>query len=499
MEILKHTENKKGILLVAIVAGLSVTLTSVHAEGNGKGKNNSSSNRTKPSLVDQTRKQLSNKLLNRLNILGGASTFRLPVNDHDDYTKIPQDILNNPITPEKVKLGKLLFHETAVGTETPALDRIETYSCATCHHAEAGFKSGIAQGIGDGGSGFSKQGSKRRLAKGLNPFADDGNPAKPDFQPVTSPTILNTAYQDVMLWDGALGSRSGGVNSGIEKLQNAGPPGLKVNEFGLSGLETQVLAGTKVHRLRFDDDSILQTNLKYQKLYDDAFPDGSGVIPNGSNVTPEALGAAKAIAAYERTILANQAPFQRWLRGIENAMNIKQLRGAMLFFDKANCVSCHTGPALSSRLNATEDEMFFNIGFSDLNTRKKNIHGSVPETVSKGRGNSTGKTEHNYKFKIPQLYNLADADVYGHGASFKSIKQVLKYKNNGVPQRGEIDNLADEFQPLNLSSREIYELEEFLLSGLYDSNLARYQPKQLPSGNCFPAADFKSIVDLKCY
>jgi len=469
----------------AVVLSLSlVAMTSLQAAD----KSNSASNR---------RSQLSIKLHDQLEIHGGTSAFMLPKDG--DFASIPQDP-NNPITTDKVDLGKFLFHETAVGTDTPALDRVETYSCATCHHADAGFKSGIAQGIGDGGSGFAKQGSKRRLAKGLNPAADDGDPAKPDFQPVTSPAALNAAYQDVMLWDGALGSRPGSVNASIANFENAGPPGLKVNEFGLSGLETQVLAGTKVHRLRFDSHSILQSNTQYEVLYDAAFPSGTtGAIPEGSSVTPESLGAAKAIAAYERTILANEAPFQKWLHGNKNAMNTNQLNGALLFFGKANCVSCHTGPALSSRIDASENEMFFNVGFNDLDTRKSNVLGTVPEGVTRGRGNFTGKPEHNYKFKIPQLYNLADADVYGHGASFKSVKQVLKYKNNGVPQRRETDNLANEFQPLNLSNKELKDLEDFLLSGLRDPNLDRYQPRQLPSGNCFPAADFKSVADLKCY
>ncbi|MBX2883103.1 MAG: hypothetical protein KTR32_24330, partial [Granulosicoccus sp.] len=292
----------------------------------------------------------------------------------------------------------------------------------------------------------------------------------------------------------------GGPNSGITTVLNAGPPGLVVNGFLLPGLETQVLAGTQVHRLRFDNNSILQTNPKYQRLFKKAYPNGvNGLVPNGSSVSREGLGAAKAIAAYERTLLANQAPFQLWLQGNHNALNSSQLEGALLFFGKANCVSCHTGPALSTAPGTPAERMFFNVGFKDLNTKKRNILGTVSEGVSRGRGNFTGNPNDDYKFKTPQLYNLANTKVFGHGGSFKSLKQVLNYKNRGKPQRKGTRNLAEEFQPLNLTTKELKHLHSFLATALLDPNLKRYQPRKLPSGNCFPAADFKSALDLRCW
>lgn len=451
-------------------------------------------------LSSDRKDALSEQLLELIEQRGqgqGVAAFTLP--GRHDYAAIPQDP-NNPITDAKVRLGKLLFHETGVGTETLSAERSETYSCATCHHAAAGFKAGRIQGIGDGGWGFANNGSKRRLARGMNPDAVDGDVNKPDFQPVASPSALNIAFQDVVLWDGALGNASGGVNTNVGNVLNAGPADVKANKFGLSGIETQVLAGTRVHRLRFDNGSVLQTNNRYRRLYREAFPGGyTGEIPSDSNVSSEALGAAKAIAAYERTLLANKAPFQRWLRGNKNAMSTKQLKGAALFFGKADCVACHTGPALSSALDASAARIFFNVGFDNLDTSKNKVFGTVSEGVSQGRGNFTGDSQDDFKFKVPQLYNLKDARVYGHGGSFKSIRQVLKYKNKGIPQRLDTRNLAPEFQPLGLSSMELRELEAFLSTALHDPNLARYQPRKLPSGNCFPAADFKSALDLRCW
>lgn len=434
---------------------------------------------------------------------GRVEDFLLP--EAGDLASVPADPLN-PLTPAKVELGRLLFHETAVGTATPAADRRETYACASCHHAAAGFKAGVPQGIADGGSGFDRDGRSRRLARGLDAAAADGDPAKPDLQPVATPAALNAAYQDVMLWNGALGGRAGGVNEDVARRPDFGPPGLFVNRFGLSGLETQVLAGTRVHRLSFDD-SILQRDPAYRALYAEAFGEGpdASLIPAGSEVTREALGAALAIAAYERTLLADRAPFQRWLRGERRAMTKRQLRGARLFFGKAGCADCHTGPALSSWPGAPEEELFFAAGFADLDTGHRRVHGTVPDADSRGRGGFTDRAEDDYRFKVPQLYNLRDTRVLGHGASFRSVGDVIRYKNAGIAAPGDAQNGhgtnvdASLVAPLGLDEEEIVDLTRFVKRALHDPALERYVPSELPSGNCFPVADFESALDLRCY
>lgn len=428
----------------------------------------------------------------------GLDAFMLP--DSDDYTNIPQDA-NNPLSAEKVALGKLLYHETAVATESATL-RDGTYSCASCHHAKSGFKAGVPQGIGDGGQGFGLDGEARVIAPGVNsdPAATDGL----DVQPMTSPAILNVAYQDVMLWNGALGKASGSINTAVTDVDSFGPPDTFANSFGLSGIETQAIAGTRVHLLRFDSSSILQTNAEYQALYNAAFPNPASDCDitlgtaEGSTVTEESLCAAKAIAAYERTIIANESPFQKWLKGDAEAMSEQEMKGAYLFFDKANCVACHTGPSLSSKVGATADEMFFAIGFNDFDTSDERIHGTVGENDSKGRGGFTKVEADEYKFKVPQLYNLNDTSVFGHGASFTTVRDVVAYKNAAVKQKVTAQNIAPEFAPLGLTEAEIDDLTAFLETGLYDGNLQRYAPATLPSGNCSPVNDAVSITDLGC-
>ncbi|MFK8014029.1 MAG: cytochrome-c peroxidase [Gammaproteobacteria bacterium] len=418
----------------------------------------------------------------------GTQAFTLP--DETALDEIPSDPAN-PLTTQKVALGQMLYHETGLATAATDVARTGTYSCATCHHSDAGFKSGVPQGISDGGEAFGLVGEARVLSPGMDPTAPADSPLRPDIQPVASPTTLNVAYQEVMLWNGQFGNASNSsINSGVPAavLSTPGTPKAQ-NARGLSGVEIQAIAGLGVHRLNVEGDSLLQTQPDYIQLFNDAFPASSDTLED----------AAKAIAAFERTLLANRAPFQKWLRGDLTAMNEQELRGALLFFGKANCVACHTGPALSSRPGATADAVFMAVGFDDLDTDDPRVHGSVSAADSRGRGGFTGNAEDNFKFKIPSLYNLADAGFYGHGSSFNSVRDVVAYKNAAVAQNARAtDQLDSRFQPLGLSAAEIDDLTIFLETGLYDAELDRYVPASLPTGNCFPNADSASQDDLGC-
>jgi cytochrome c peroxidase len=401
--------------------------------------------------------------------------------DSDDFANIPQDPMN-PLTQAKVDVGKLIYHDPAFATEGVAL-RAKTWSCASCHHARAGFKSGLIQGMGEGGEGFGVKGETRAWH---NPEVGTQDA---DVQPVTSPAVLNVAYQDVMLWNGALGNASNGIiNVGIDpdRLMTEGTP-KEANREGLSGIETQAIAGTGVHRILGFPPELEETD--YYEMLLDAFPEFSR----------DELGksSTRAIAAFERTILSNKSPFQMWLRGDEFAMSQKEISGAEVFFGDGGCVACHQGPAFSSPVGATPDQMFFAVGFDDLDAN--DIIGEVADGVRLGRGGLTGDPEDNYKFKVPQLYNLADINVFGHGGSFSSVRGVVEYKNAGVAQNdAATSNLDYRFVSLKLSSSQIDDLVEFLEVSLRDPNLMRYEPTSVPSGLCVINNDETSKVDLGC-
>lgn len=403
----------------------------------------------------------------------GKEFFLLP--DETDYRSIPQDP-KNPITAVKVQLGKFLFHETGLGLKPMVQGNKGTYSCASCHHAEAGFSAGKAQGIGEGGIGFGLRGESRirNVNMELNQL---------DVQPMKSPTALNSAYQENMLWNGQFGAT--GKNAGTEAVWTAGTP-IEVNHLGYQGVESQAIAGMGVHRQDLNEDIV--SSLGYKGYFDLAFPE----FPVEERYTKETAGLA--MAAYERTLITNRAPFQQWLRGRVQAMSDEEKEGALLFFGKAQCVSCHTGPNL-----AVND--FYAVGMADLFECPDpvfNTHEADPANL--GRGSFTKDNRDNYKYKVPQLYNLSDILFLGHGASFTSVKDVVNYFNLAIPQNSKVTSaqLDPRFKPIGLTDDEVDKLSIFIEKSLYDKELYRYVPTSLPSGNCFPNSDAESRKDLGC-
>lgn len=401
----------------------------------------------------------------------GPEYFILP--ESFELDKIPQDP-KNPLTVAKVELGKLLFHDAGLAIHPKFNIFKNTYSCATCHHQQAGFQAGRAQGISEGGVGFGRMGETRDKDK-LCP--EDSL----DIQPIRSPATLNSAYQKVMLWNGQFGAT--GPNIGTESRWTPGTP-LETNFLGYEGIETQAIAALSVHRMGIPMDLFETTD--YKAMFDEAFPD----VPVAERYTK--ITAGLAIAAFERTTLASEAPFQRYLRGNPNTLTTEQKKGAILFFGKANCVSCHTGPALNSMA-------FYAYGMNDL--QGYSVYGSGPDDQTrKGRGGFTGNEEDNCKFKVPQLYNLHEARFLGHGSSFSTVEEVVRYKNKGVKENDFVpdSHLANAFVPLDLNDKEIKQISDFIEFGLYDADLVRFEPPSVPSGLCIPNNDKASRIDLGC-
>lgn len=412
-------------------------------------------------------------LLEQTSLGNGKEYYVLP--SETDFRSIPQDP-KNPLSAVKVQLGKFLFHETALGIMPKVAQNRTTYSCASCHHVEAGFSAGKAQGIGEGGLGFGLVGESRLRDPGTSEL-------DLDVQPLKSPTALNSAYQENMLWNGQFGATA--HNEGTEALWVSGKP-FEVNHLGYQGVESQAIAGMGVHRQDINEQ--LVEELGYKGYFDLAFPD----FPKERRYTKETAGLA--MAAYERTLLSNEAPFQKWLRGQTQAMTDKEKEGAILFFGKAGCVSCHNGPSLA------ENE-FYAVGMSDLFECPDEVFNThMQDPANLGRASFTKNDEDNYKFKVPQLYNLTDIHFMGHGASFTSVHEVVKYFNEGIPQNSRVPEaqLDPRFSPLGLTNDEIESLTLFLEKALYDPKLTRFVPSSLPTGNCFPNADPASKRDLGC-
>ena len=162
-------------------------------------------------------------------------------------------------------------------------------------------------------------------------------------------------------------------------------------------------------------------------------------------------------------------------------------------FSDAKCYHCHN----DKNLGANE---FYALGVNDLYQTGVAFNTSADDPRNLGRGEYSGDPLDNYKFKIPQLYNLADAPFYFHGSSKYTLKEVVNYFNDGIPENENVptEQIARQFKPLNLTPQQVDDLTVFLETGLRDPNLNRYVPEQVLSGYCFPNNDLFSKIELGC-
>ncbi len=394
-----------------------------------------------------------------------------------DYALLPNQDVKNPVTAEKVALGKLLFFETGIALEAKNTVSLQTYSCSSCHIPEKDFTAGRFQGIADGGIGFGNFGNGREKNSLYPGSLVDAQGARPL-------PVINLTYVRNALWNGAFGSY--GLNVGTESAWGITDSLTIINQKGFEGLEANNTRALFTHRQTINKDVL--DKLGYTEMFDAAFPD----IPVSQRYVPQM--AANAIAAYFRTILTNKAPFQLWLKGNKDAMTIQQKRGATLFFGKAGCVNCHNSPSFNNqKFAAVGVNNLYQCGFEVFRT-------DANDARNKGRGGFTLRDEDLYKFKVPQLYNLRDIGFYFHGASKTSIKQVVEYFNNAVPENPlvPLDRIDPFFKPKGLTTDEINDLVSFVEDGLYDPDLLRYKPASVKSGNCFPDNDPQSRIDMGC-
>ena len=263
----------------------------------------------------------------------------------------------------------------------PRLSNDNTVSCATCHDPAKGWSNGEAFATGVGG----QKGGR------------------------SAPTIVNATYHMFQFWDGRAGTLE---EQALGPIQNPIEMSLTLEELVK---KLNAIPG-------------------YKKEFKDVF---------GTDVTAENI--ARAIAAYERTILSGDAPYDKYKEGDKKAMSAAAVRGMDLFFGKAHCSACHTGPNFT-------DNAFHNIGV-DINAKEVD-HGR--RTISKMEGDHGS-------FKTPSLRDIAATAPYMHNGSEKTLADVVAYYNKGGTPN---DYLDEELFPLNLTKEEQADLVQFLKEGL---------------------------------
>jgi cytochrome c peroxidase len=177
----------------------------------------------------------------------------------------------------------------------------------------------------------------------------------------------------------------------------------------------------------------------------------------GTDVTVD--GMAKAIAAFERTVLSGNAPYDRFKAGDKAALSDGAQRGMKLFFGKAQCSACHTGANFS-------DGGYHNLGIS-IAAEKPDLGRHVVTSVIGDKGG----------FKTPTLREIARTSPYMHDGSLKTLDDVIEYYDKGGTPNPQLD---ESIFPLKLTAAEKKDLVTFLKEGLASPEYPEIAPPKLP-------------------
>jgi cytochrome c peroxidase len=194
----------------------------------------------------------------------------------------------------------------------------------------------------------------------------------------------------------------------------------------------------------------LNTVPEYRALFGKAFGDENAV--NGANL-------GKALAAFERSLLANNSPFDRYMGGDRNAMTAIQIQG-MRRFERIGCSNCHNGPMFS-------DYESHVLGVPD--------NGKLPES-------DRGIKDEPYAFRTASLRNLAYTAPYMHSGAFQTLQEVLKFYDR-APQNPNVGR-----QQVDRRVRRLRDPDDeadvliAFLSALNDDSFDKAIPSRVPSG-----------------
>lgn len=274
--------------------------------------------------------------------------------------RVPAD---NPMSAAKVELGRRVFYDTRMSVNGRA-------SCATCHRQELAFTDGRAVSVGATGEKHSR----------------------------SSMSLVNVAYNAVLTWS----------NPQMTELERQA----LVPLYGEHPVELGLREGDGFL-------SMLQSDAKYQELFERAFPEPAGRFTI-ANVT-------RAIACFERSIISARSAWDRYHYGRDdNAVSEAAKRGEVLFFSRQlSCFRCHGGfnfsGAAVSESNDVREPDFHNTGLY-------NVAGAVAYPAPNlGIFEFTKDPKDVGKFKAPTLRNVALTAPYMHDGSIATLEEVLDH------------------------------------------------------------------------
>ena len=330
--------------------------------------------------------------------------------------------VNNPITSKKEKLGELLYFD-------PLLSRDNNMSCAHCHHPDLGFTDNRALSMGHGGSGVGQNRTGGTvLRRG-------------------SPTIWNSGYNHKQFWDGRADDLEHQASFPIQDKKE----------------------------MAQDKDELIKELIiipEYVQLFNEAFES------NDKNPAVTFENVTFAIAAFERTLTANNTRFDQYSRGNYLALSKSERKGLNLFRSlKTRCFECHNFPTFNN-------PDFKAIGVPHIDNKEPDF--GRAEIVGKGYENA---------FKVPTLRNIALTAPYMHNGIFKTLDEVIDfYAGGGGRAHGfKGSQLDDKIRKFELSNEERKDLIAFMHALTDESNKPTI-PDRVPSSlSVVPSLDNQSL------
>jgi cytochrome c peroxidase len=367
-------------------------------------------------------------------LAGLGSSAAADVNPPLAALGLPSIPADNPQTPEKIELGKLLFFDSRIGGDA-------SVSCADCHVPKQGW--------------------------GFNDPISRGYPGVIHWR--NSQTVINSAYLGKLFWVGAA------------KSLEAQAPGAALGAVSGNGERDMVEA-----RLAFIPEYVK----RFKQVFGDDWPKVNNVW--------------KAMAAFERTLIYRDTPFDKYMRGDKNALSAEQVRGLKLFQGKANCVECHNGPLLTDQkyynLGLPRAEDWTESGLAQITFRYEQYAKGVTEALYRKIKDDAGlyyRTKQKSdmgKFRTPPLRYTAFTAPFMHNGSFFDFDEVVDFYNDGGGSNEFTDgvlakNKTKLLKKLGLSDEEKADLVAFLesLSGeeikMATPKLPPYAPLPNPATN----------------
>ena len=232
-----------------------------------------------------------------------------------------------------------------------------------------------------------------------------------------APTVWNSAFHSVQFWDG---------RANLLEDQAKGPVTNPV-EMGMKDIEQ---AMDKVRAIP-----------GYRPYFEKAFGKDSMTVDN----------AAKAVAAFERTLITPNSAYDQYVKGDKTAMTAQQVRG-METFAATGCTSCHSGAAFNG------PKMEFGKGFyAKFPTFADNAYNKKYDlSADKGREEVTGNKADAHMFRVPTLRNITDTAPYFHNGSVNDLAEAVR-----VMAKSQLNK--------DLSDKEVNDIVAFLgaLTGEY--------------------------------